>query len=116
MHAVAIAARSAEREPGAQGKPMVAPTGAGSRPGPGPFPRRPGSRGPLSSLGGTSPAIIDPTAPHPRGTFCSSEPLASAPAVLRTRSPAPLSLPKGPLVNLAAPEGFLPGHVVGRVV
>ena len=66
-------------------------------------PRRPGSWGPLASLGGAFPTVVD----QPRGTVCSSQPLASAPDVLRTRSPASVSLPQGPLVNLA-PRGVSP--------
>ena len=111
--AVAVATRSAEPEPGARGKPVVAPRGAGSRPGTGPFPRRPSSRGPLASLGGASPAIIDPTAPHPCGTFCSSELLASAPAVLRTHSPAHLTARRPPC-EPCLPRGVSPRARGGR--
>ena len=89
--------------PRSSGKARDGPTGAGPRPGTGPFPRRPGSWGPLASLGGAFPTVVD----QPRGTVCSSQPLASAPDVLRTRSPASVSLPQGPLVILA-PRGVSP--------
>lgn len=89
--------------PRSSGKACGGPTGAGPRPGSGPFPRQPSSRGPLARPGGASPAIVD----QPHGTVCSSEPLASAPDVLRTCSPASVSLPQGPLVNLA-PRGVSP--------